>query len=73
MNVAVTPAFFIVDLYIIVKKAVPYTCNVYRTIFFVNYVVYFCAVYITVVSWVSAHGRLNITRDFGQTGRLLGI
>ena len=27
----------------------------------------------TVVSWVSAHGRLNITRDFGPHGRLPGI
>ena len=27
----------------------------------------------TVVSWVSAHGCLNITRDFGPHGRLPGI
>ena len=28
---------------------------------------------VTVVSRVSAHGRLNITRDFGPHGRLPGI
>ena len=28
---------------------------------------------LTVVSWVSAHGRLNIPRDFGPHGRLPGI
>ena len=29
--------------------------------------------YNTVVSWVSAHGRLNIPRNFGPHGRLPGI
>ena len=28
---------------------------------------------LTVVSWVSAHGRLNITRNFGPHGCLPGV
>ena len=40
------------------------------------YIIFPVAVYfsvIAVVSWVSAHGRLNITRDFGLHGCLPGI
>ena len=38
-----------------------------------KHVVTWSTIIIIVVTWVSAHGRLKITRDFGPHGRLPGI